>query len=192
MASRIGGSVTVVDRADLQAGAQLAIERLFEPERRKGLRPWASAPQASAIRALCPLDERGLDSFFKGDPEPRATYSHKDDVSLANPFGPPALGWREVAETMARAASHYRDGRVTRFERVAEYTTPDRAYIVEIERSEAKVGGRDDISSVALRDSRPSVALDLSGSDHHLRPIRNEVSTGPLPLISTRPRGSKR
>jgi ketosteroid isomerase-like protein len=93
-----------------------------------------------------------LDAFFKGDPEPmKATYSHKDDVSLANPFGPPALGWREVAETMARAASHYRDGRVTSFERVAEYTTPDLAYIVEIERYEARVGGRDEMSSVVLR-----------------------------------------
>jgi ketosteroid isomerase-like protein len=81
----------------------------------------------------------------------KATYSHKDDVSLANPFGPHALGWREVAETMARAASHYRDGRVTSFERVAEYTTPNVAYVVEIERYEARVGGRDEMSSVALR-----------------------------------------
>ena len=39
---------------------------------------------------------------------------------------------------MARAASHYRDGRVTSFERVAEYATPDLAYIVEIERYEAR------------------------------------------------------
>jgi ketosteroid isomerase-like protein len=81
----------------------------------------------------------------------KAAYSHGDDVSLANPFGPPALGWRQVAETMARAASHYRDGRATSFERMAEYSTPDLAYIVEIERYEARVGGRADMSSVVLR-----------------------------------------
>ena len=68
----------------------------------------------------------------------KATYSHNDDAGLANPFGPPALGWREVAETMARAASHYRDGRVSDFERVAGSATPDLAYIVEIERYEAR------------------------------------------------------
>lgn len=93
-----------------------------------------------------------LDAFFKGDPEPmKATYSHKDDVSLANPFGPPAVGWSQVAETMARAAAHYRDGGATSFERVAEYATPDLAYIVEIERYEARVGGSQDMSPVALR-----------------------------------------
>ena len=53
-----------------------------------------------------------LDAFFNGDPEPaKATFSHRDDVSLANPFGPPALGWRQVAETMTDAAAHYREGR---------------------------------------------------------------------------------
>jgi ketosteroid isomerase-like protein len=56
-----------------------------------------------------------------------------------------------VAETIARAASHYRDGRATGFERVAAYATPDLAYIVEIERYEARVGGRADMSSVVLR-----------------------------------------
>lgn len=93
-----------------------------------------------------------LDAFFKGDPEPmKAVYSHGDDVSLANPFGPPAVGWRRVADTMTAAAGHYRDGGATSFERVAEVATPDLAYIVEIENYRAKVGGRAHISSVALR-----------------------------------------
>ena len=39
----------------------------------------------------------------------------------------------------------------TSFERVAEYATPDLAYIVEIERYEARVGGRSEVSSVVLR-----------------------------------------
>lgn len=93
-----------------------------------------------------------LDAFFRGDPEPtKAAYSHQDDVSLANPFGPPALGWGQVAETMARAAAHYRDGGATGFERLAAYATPGLAYIVELEHYETKVGGRDDLSRVALR-----------------------------------------
>jgi len=60
-----------------------------------------------------------LDAFFKGNPDPaKATFSHRDHVSLANPFGPPTIGWKHVAEAMARAAAHYRDGGATGFERL--------------------------------------------------------------------------
>lgn len=93
-----------------------------------------------------------LDAFFKGDPEPaKAAYSHRDDVSLANPFGPPAVGWDAVSAAMQRAAAHYRDGRATSFERVAGHATRELAYIVEIEHYLAKVGGADRESPVALR-----------------------------------------
>lgn len=118
-----------------------------------GLMPWSSVvADVADLDQVVDRSHLALDAFFKGDPElMKAIYSHRDDVSLANPFGPPALGWRQVAETMARAASHYRDGRATSFERVAEYTTPDLAYIVEIERYEARVGGRADMWFVVLR-----------------------------------------
>ena len=33
-----------------------------------------------------------LGEFVKGDPEPlKMMYSHREDVTLANPFGPPAF-----------------------------------------------------------------------------------------------------
>jgi ketosteroid isomerase-like protein len=60
-------------------------------------------------------------------------------------------GWKQVAETMERAASLYRDGEVTSFENVAKYVTADLAYIVEVERIKAKIGGREDVASLALR-----------------------------------------
>jgi ketosteroid isomerase-like protein len=93
-----------------------------------------------------------LDEFLKGNPEPAQNlFSHRDDVSLANPLGPPARGWDEVAATMERAASNFRDGEITGFEAVAKYVTPELAYIVWIERAKAKVGGREDIAPSALR-----------------------------------------
>jgi ketosteroid isomerase-like protein len=93
-----------------------------------------------------------LDAFVKGDSEPlKALYSHEADVSIANPFGPPARGWQKAAETMDRAATIYRDGRATGFERMAEYTTPGLAYVVEMEHYEAKIGGSNDITPVVLR-----------------------------------------
>jgi ketosteroid isomerase-like protein len=93
-----------------------------------------------------------LDEFFRGNPEPaKMLYSHLDDASLANPFGPVATGWQQVTETMERAASNYRDGKAIEFETVARYVTPDLAYIVEVERFEAKIGGRGEFASGALR-----------------------------------------
>ncbi len=93
-----------------------------------------------------------LDEFFRGNPEPaKMLYSHREDASLANPFGPVASGWKQIAKTMGRAASNYREGQATGFERAAKYVTPDLAYIVEVERFKAKVGGNEEIASGALR-----------------------------------------
>lgn len=93
-----------------------------------------------------------LDEFFRGDPEPaKALYSHREDASLANPFGPVAIGWGKVEEAMERAASNYRDGRATGFETLTTCVTRELAYLVEVERFEARISGRDEISSGALR-----------------------------------------
>jgi ketosteroid isomerase-like protein len=93
-----------------------------------------------------------LGEIVNGNPEPlKEIYSHRQDVSLANPFGPPVRGWDEAARTMERAASNYRDGESVGFENVAKYVTSELAYIVEVERYRTKVGGSEDISPVTLR-----------------------------------------
>jgi ketosteroid isomerase-like protein len=93
-----------------------------------------------------------LDEFVKGDPEPmKEMFSHREDVSLANPLGPPARGWGEVAETMDRAASNLTDGAMVAFEDVAKYVTPELAYTVWLERQQARVGGRRDVTPFVLR-----------------------------------------
>jgi len=89
---------------------------------------------------------------MKGSPDGyKRVYSRRDDVTFANPFGPPARGWDEVAQTLERAASHYTDGEATGFENVAKNITPELAYTVEIERCQAKVEGRDDATPIAVR-----------------------------------------
>jgi ketosteroid isomerase-like protein len=77
-------------------------------------------------------------------------FSHQEDVTLANPFGPPVRGWEQVSATMERAASTFRDGEVS-FEIVAKYSTPEFAYVVEMKRAKAKLGGRQDAAPIALR-----------------------------------------
>ena len=90
--------------------------------------------------------------FVKGDPQPALQlFSHQDDVTVGNPFGPFVRGWGQVSETAAKAATLYQDGEVTGFERVATYATADLVCVVEVERYRAKVGGSDEFSSVALR-----------------------------------------
>jgi len=93
-----------------------------------------------------------LGEFVKGNPEPvKKLFSHREDVTLANPLGPPARGWEQVAATGERAASQFREGEKVGFEIVAKYVTPELAYIVELERTKAKVGGRQDVALIALR-----------------------------------------
>jgi ketosteroid isomerase-like protein len=110
------------------------------------------------MAALEDLDEvigrcqLALREFVKGNPEPMQTmFSHREDVTLANPIAPPARGWEQVAATMGRAASNLRDGEITSFETVAKCVTPELAYVVWIERNEGKIGGGEDVAHFDLR-----------------------------------------
>jgi ketosteroid isomerase-like protein len=93
-----------------------------------------------------------LGEFMKGNPTPaKKLYSQRDDVTLGNPFGPFARGWKQVAQTMEQAASNYRDGDATGFENIAKCVTSELAYLVEVERLRSKVGGRSEVAPLALR-----------------------------------------
>jgi ketosteroid isomerase-like protein len=95
---------------------------------------------------------QALGQLVNGNPEPlKEIYSHRDDISLANPFGPAVRGWDEAARATEGSASNYRDGEIVGFENVAKYVTSELAYIVEVERYGAKVGGGEEISPVTLR-----------------------------------------
>ena len=93
-----------------------------------------------------------MGEFIKGNPEPvKKLWSHREDVSLANPYGPPVRGWEQVTKTIDHAASSRSDGEFVGYEIVAKYVTPELAYVVQIERAKAKVGGREEITPYALR-----------------------------------------
>ena len=101
-----------------------------------------------------PVDEyhrAGLE-ITNGNPDVyKELYSRSDDVTLSNPFGPPAVGWDEVSATLDSAAAKYRDGQVVGFDNVSTVVTPDLAYIVEIESYRARVGGAVELTPVAVR-----------------------------------------
>ncbi len=93
-----------------------------------------------------------LREFVKGNPEPqKQMFSHRDDVTLANPLGPPKRGWSQVSDTLERAASLLREGRIQTFENLVKYVTPELAFIVELEWAEGKVAGSTELSRIPLR-----------------------------------------
>ena len=93
-----------------------------------------------------------LGEFVKGNPEPvKNLFSHREDVTLANPLFPVGYGWEQVVERLEGAASTLRDGEIVAIENVAKYVTPELAYLVRVERQEAKVGGDGEVRTFALR-----------------------------------------
>jgi ketosteroid isomerase-like protein len=93
-----------------------------------------------------------MSDFFKGNPEPiNNLYSSCDEISLAQLSGPFVLGRNQVTDTASRNAMKYREGAGTTFETLAKYVTPELAYIVQVERTNAKIGGSNGVSSLALR-----------------------------------------
>jgi ketosteroid isomerase-like protein len=78
-------------------------------------------------------------------------FSRREDVTLANPVSPPVRGWNHIAETLDGVASQLRDGESIGFDRVSEYASADLGYIVEIERTQTRIGDADELASFSLR-----------------------------------------
>jgi ketosteroid isomerase-like protein len=93
-----------------------------------------------------------MDEFMRGSCEGvKPLFSKADDVTLGNPFGPVAKGWTGIVDGMERAAQNYRDGEAVGFDNISTVVTSELAYLVEVERLRAKVGGRAEASDLALR-----------------------------------------
>ena len=109
----------------------------------------------SAVEDVDELIDRyqlALDGFMKGDPKPvQELFSHREDASLANPYGPPVRGWEGIARTTEHAASLRRDGAARGFDIVAKNVTPELAYLVQMERAKVKFGASEDVTSYSLR-----------------------------------------
>ena len=92
------------------------------------------------------------DEFSRGDPGPaKQIFSHSDDVTIANPWGPAVRGWSKVSEALEVAASKFREGKVTGIDEIARYEASELTTILELEHWRAKVSGRDEISAFDLR-----------------------------------------
>ncbi len=107
-----------------------------------------------ASQERLPLDEyhgAGV-QIINGNPDGyKALWSRRDDVTLANPFGPPARGWDDVSSTLDRAAANYSGGEAVGVETMSTVVGDDLAYLLEIESYRARVGDADELAPVSLR-----------------------------------------
>ena len=95
---------------------------------------------------------QALRPYLKGDPGPVTEFfSRRDDVTLANPLGPPRRGPTEVDKAIAEGAANLTHGSVRRVEEVSRYSTPDLGYVVQLERTQAQLRGSEDMTPFALR-----------------------------------------
>lgn len=132
---------------------------------------------------LIELTHAALGDFAKGDPAAvKLLFSHRDDVMLANPFGPAAAGWSAACEAMDFASSRFRDGHVRGVDRVARYETTDLAVIHETEHWQAKIAGREDLSDFDLRVTTTFRVEDGAWKivQRHADPIATFSADGPL------------
>src|SRR6266571_8188946 len=107
---------------------------------------------------------RSLEAFIRGDPEPvKLLLSRRDDMTLANPLGPPAKGYDRVCEAADIAAAQVRDGEGLTLETISFVETPDLAYEVDIQRGRMKLGRRRRHGS-----DRPPRHVDLSARGRRL------------------------
>jgi ketosteroid isomerase-like protein len=95
---------------------------------------------------------QGVAVFIQGDPEvQKPLWSRRDDVTLANPLGPPAKGFDAVCQVLDRAASQISEGDGYTFDTIAWVETADLAYEVGVEHSRAKLGGATEKVAFSLR-----------------------------------------
>ncbi len=91
-------------------------------------------------------------SMAKGDAGPStALWSQRDDVVLANPLGPPIVGFPLVAAETARVASMFVGGEQPEFDEVVRSASDDLGYVVAIEHAHVQRADSAELVSLDLR-----------------------------------------
>lgn len=104
------------------------------------------------LESATEASHEALAAIITGDPSGYlALFSHAEDVTLGNPFGPFGRGRKNIEERLAIAASKYRDGRNAKVELIEKYVSESLACIAEVESAEARVGGGEDMVKLSVR-----------------------------------------
>lgn len=90
----------------------------------------------------------------RGDNGPAlALYSREGDVVLANPLGPPIVGWDAIAVESAKVAARFAasDGSTMIFEEIVRHVRGDIGYFIGIERASVRRADTGEMTQMALR-----------------------------------------
>jgi len=143
---------------------------------------WVEMTAQDDVEELIEQFDLAVGEFLKGNPEPvKKWFSHRQDVTLGNPLGPFARGWEQAAAVIDHAASQVRDGEMVETETVTSYVTPELAYLVRVERSQAKFGGQDAVTPSSLR-----VTMIMAPEDGAWKIVHRHAD----PITTARPIGS--
>ena len=108
------------------------------------------APQT--FEAAVEAGRSALGSMAKGDSGPStALWSRHDDVVLANPLGPPIVGFSLVAAETARVAAMFVGGESLEFDEIVRWASEDLGYVVAIEHARVQRVGSDELVPLDLR-----------------------------------------
>jgi ketosteroid isomerase-like protein len=106
----------------------------------------------SDLNGLREQYHQSVAAFILGDPDvQKPLWSRRNDVTLANPLGPPARGFDEVWEAADRAAQQISDGEGYTFDTISWVETVDLAYEVGLEQCRAKLAGAAEKVPISLR-----------------------------------------
>jgi ketosteroid isomerase-like protein len=105
------------------------------------------------FEAAVAASHEALRSMAQGDIRPTMQlYSTRDDVTLANPLGPPIVGWANIEKEAARVAAGFTGGFETfEFDEITRVVTPQLGYLVGIERATIRRVGSDTAMPLDLR-----------------------------------------
>ena len=78
-------------------------------------------------------------------------WSHRDDVTLANPLGPPVVGWANIRREAWAVAVNYNGEATMAFEELTRVVTPDLGFTLGYERIKIRQPGSDEATSLNLR-----------------------------------------
>ena len=126
---------------------------------------------------------RSVEVFIQGKADvQKPLWSTRDDVTLANPLGPPAKGFDAVCQHMDRAASLISAGQNYTFHTITVVEGTDLAYEVGIESNMVRIGDAPDRVPISLR---VTTAFRLEDGEwrivhRHADPITEERSVQSL------------
>ena len=137
----------------------------------------------TAISYVIDHYHKAVKAFLGGNAQPlKLMYSHREDVTLVSPFGPAILGWKNVSEGIDYHVTRFKDGRQISTEMIAKYESPELVTMLEKEHSQAKVGGREELSPIDLRVTTTFRLEDGEWKlvSRHADPINSFNPDGPL------------